>query len=83
MARLKDNDAKKIINNWKKSLNVSGSEVYECDKGDGNLIMVGPEESLQDHGWTINKGPKGTFYYCPNHKKQFPPKKDITEDSND
>lgn len=75
MAKLKDRAAKDVINGMRQAFKNDDIEVYECDKGDGEMVFVEKGEHLPA-GWITKRGPKGVFHYCPNHKttnaKPFP-----------
>jgi hypothetical protein len=74
MAKLRDKAAKQVVDSMRSALKGNDIEVYECDKGDGNLVFVEKGEHLPD-GWITKRGPKGVFHYCPNHNTQAPAKK--------
>lgn len=72
MAKLKDRAASDLIEGMKEAFSGDDMEVYECDKGDGEIVFVKEGEHLPT-GWITKRGPKGVFHYCPNHKQYVAP----------
>lgn len=77
--KLKDKAAQQIITNLRRTMSVHDLEIYECDKGDGNMVFVEKGEMLPA-GWVTKRGPKGVFHYCPAHSiKPVLGKHEVTE----
>lgn len=70
MGKLNAKQALEMVSSMAKAFKAADEiEVYECDKGDGNIVFVEKGEHLPP-GWTMKRGPKGVFVYCPAHPQQ-------------